>query len=247
MQIDIEEWLASSPAATHASRSVPPANGRGKKTTATSGLKCFELSKSAGRLGSLLKTLLVTYEWAWIKHSLTWKPQVTPEGRLIFRLVRSARRTKGKGSGLWPTITVGGGGQTLPAGTSMTGKMPNGVKRTVSLEQFVNRVESDLWPTPRAGDADKRGNFDPTDQRNGLPGAVRLWPTPIASDSKGVPTQKMIQERLARRPTEGVNLSEEIARAENHSNLRGGILNPMWVEWLMGYPLGWTDREPGDV
>jgi len=21
----------------------------------------------------------------------------------------------------------------------------------------------------------------------------------------------------------------------------GGKLNPMWVEWLMGWPLGWTD------
>jgi site-specific DNA-cytosine methylase len=23
----------------------------------------------------------------------------------------------------------------------------------------------------------------------------------------------------------------------------GGSLNPTWVEWLMGYPLGWTDLE----
>ena len=24
----------------------------------------------------------------------------------------------------------------------------------------------------------------------------------------------------------------------------GGKLNPTWVEWLMGWPLGWTDLEP---
>jgi hypothetical protein len=23
----------------------------------------------------------------------------------------------------------------------------------------------------------------------------------------------------------------------------GGKLNPTWVEWLMGFPLGWTDLE----
>ena len=23
-----------------------------------------------------------------------------------------------------------------------------------------------------------------------------------------------------------------------------GKLNPMWVEWLMGWPLGWTDLKP---
>jgi hypothetical protein len=24
----------------------------------------------------------------------------------------------------------------------------------------------------------------------------------------------------------------------------GGRLNPTWVEWLMGWPIGWTDLEP---
>ena len=24
----------------------------------------------------------------------------------------------------------------------------------------------------------------------------------------------------------------------------GGRLNPTWVEWLMGWPLGWTDLKP---
>jgi hypothetical protein len=24
----------------------------------------------------------------------------------------------------------------------------------------------------------------------------------------------------------------------------GGPLNPAWVEWLMGWPLGWTDLKP---
>ena len=24
----------------------------------------------------------------------------------------------------------------------------------------------------------------------------------------------------------------------------GGQLNPEWVEWLMGWPIGWTDLKP---
>jgi hypothetical protein len=24
----------------------------------------------------------------------------------------------------------------------------------------------------------------------------------------------------------------------------GGALNPPWVEWLMGWPIGWTDLQP---
>jgi hypothetical protein len=26
-----------------------------------------------------------------------------------------------------------------------------------------------------------------------------------------------------------------------------GSLNPQWVEWLMGYPAGWTDLEPSEM
>lgn len=30
----------------------------------------------------------------------------------------------------------------------------------------------------------------------------------------------------------------------NALNVTGGQLNPNWVEWLMGWPIGWTDLEP---
>jgi hypothetical protein len=30
----------------------------------------------------------------------------------------------------------------------------------------------------------------------------------------------------------------------NKIGCTGGQLNPMWVEWLMGWPLGWTDLQP---
>jgi DNA (cytosine-5)-methyltransferase 1 len=53
------------------------------------------------------------------------------------------------------------------------------------------------------------------------------WPTPTANeDAAGRPTGKM-QKMLG-----------------NHPDVRGmggGTLNPTWVEWLMGYPKGWTD------
>ena len=34
------------------------------------------------------------------------------------------------------------------------------------------------------------------------------------------------------------NLNDKIALEGN-----GGLLNPTWVEWLMGFPLGWTVLE----
>lgn len=53
------------------------------------------------------------------------------------------------------------------------------------------------------------------------------WPTPTAQDAKnnGAPSQ------MARNTKP---LNAEV----------GGKLNPMWVEWLMGWPIGWTGLEP---
>jgi len=29
--------------------------------------------------------------------------------------------------------------------------------------------------------------------------------------------------------------------------MQGGQLNPMWVEWLMGFPIGWTDLKDSET
>ena len=71
--------------------------------TATSGQKCFDLCKSGGPLGSLVKTLLVTSRWGSTKCFLTWRVSATPAGRLLFRLVPSMPRTEETEFGLWPT------------------------------------------------------------------------------------------------------------------------------------------------
>ena len=38
-------------------------------------------------------------------------------------------------------------------------------------------------------------------------------------------------------------LEDEIALTD-HS---GGYLNPEWIEWLMGFPLRWTDLEDSET
>ena len=59
-------------------------------------------------------------------------------------------------------------------------------------------------------------------------GKVPIWPTPTANeDAAGRPGGKM-QKMLGNHP-------------EVRKPLGGGTLNPTWVEWLMGYPSGWTD------
>jgi hypothetical protein len=54
-----------------------------------------------------------------------------------------------------------------------------------------------------------------------------MWPTPTAQDAKNNAAQSQM-----RRNTLPLNA------------VAGGSLNPTWVEWLMGWPLGWTDLRP---
>jgi len=75
-----------------------------------------------------------------------------------------------------------------------------------------------MWPTPTATE---RSGINPnTGKGAGLNKTVQMWPTPrefMYKDSK-VDRGKS-------------NLGEKV----------GGSLNPTWVEWLMGYPGGYTD------
>ena len=99
------------------------------------------------------------------------------------------------------------------------------------LARLTDETECGSWPTPRANDAEKRGNIA-NDPRNGLPAAVR-WATPVARDWKG---PGMSKARLQTRSPD--NLSSQVRALDG-----SGSLNPMWVEWLMGFPIGHTDLE----
>ena len=59
-------------------------------------------------------------------------------------------------------------------------------------------------------------------------GFTHVWGTPKAQDS-----------RHALRDRGKGNLGEQVSGLHN-----GGKLNPTWVEWLMGWWIGWTDLKP---
>jgi hypothetical protein len=95
-----------------------------------------------------------------------------------------------------------------------------------------------LWPTPQASDS-KRGADARDRPGSGGPNLnyavkVAMWPTPQAADRKstGQPGTKSHANHLAR----GSLLTAAVTETTG-----GGQLNPTWVEWLMGFPLGWTD------
>lgn len=66
--------------------------------------------------------------------------------------------------------------------------------------------------------------------------AVRSWPTPCASASKGSSQASLIRKSGASR--ENDRLDHAVMASDN------GQLNPNWVEWLMGWPIGLTELKP---
>jgi len=67
------------------------------------------------------------------------------------------------------------------------------------------------------------------------------WPTPSArdwKDSPGMAKSSINQDGTKR------NRLDQLPRQIYHENQTGGLLNPNWVEWLMGWPVGWTDLKP---
>ncbi len=83
----------------------------------------------------------------------------------------------------------------------------------------------------------------------------KTFPTPLSSDAIRVryseETLRRVGERRVRKEYKkgGLNLTEYVTvfpmskTSESMTAGNGGKLNPTWVEWLMGFPLGWTDLD----
>lgn len=202
----------SSAADSPASPSATQASEPAPMTRATSGRQCAELLARSDPLGSLLRTLLVTSPWGSTRCSLTWKPTATPGGRLLFRLQPSTHRTSVNGSGSWLA--------TATATATANQLCP-------SMQKWKGCAA--IWPTPTT-DSATTGSSRYAQGGMPLSMAAAMWPTPTSSDHK---SGAMSDELRAAR--------EAHPRGEKLANLVGGSLNPEWVEWLMGYPPGYTE------
>ena len=109
-----------------------------------------------------------------------------------------------------------------------SGMMRNGiVSPRAPLAPLTGGIGSGLLPTPKATEH-KGGHSSKGGPSLGMMATHNLWPTPQARDHKDT----------------GANVNWEKVKAKcKLAGAAGGSLNPTWVEWLMGYPLGWTDLE----
>ncbi|BBO84500.1 hypothetical protein DSCO28_50660 [Desulfosarcina ovata subsp. sediminis] len=118
----------------------------------------------------------------------------------------------------WPT----------PHGFSQDGKSngPSGnelgraVNRSIPTPTSSMMTMADMEQAKYSGNGGKRPSYKDA-----------KFPTPAARDYRS-PNKKPYSERGGGK------------KGEQLPNAVGGSLNPPWVEWLMGWPIGWTDLEP---
>ena len=92
-----------------------------------------------------------------------------------------------------------------------------------------------MFPTPTASDG-VRTNLTYGAGNLTLKGKVAMMlPTPTAREPNDVGLN------LDRGRYSNDTLTRKVSNQEGLKN--GGRLNPEWVEWLMGWPIGWTDCE----
>lgn len=102
--------------------------------------------------------------------------------------------------------------------------------------------ESGFWPTPNACKAANETRLtcsgDGRTKPNKLGWAVaqKMYPTPVASMYKGSSENSLTRKDGRDRTRDRL---DHFIYAHH-----GGKLNPEWTEWLMGWPIGWTDLKP---
>jgi len=139
-----------------------------------------------------------------------------------------------------------------------SGTMQNGVLyRRPPLGRIINGNGSGLLPTMIVARGTYQISPGSSIKRYSLYGMARhsLWPTPIKLDAKGSlgnicgdgRKKTNLAKEVKKFPTPNASAwknREKRNRDYELSKVIGGQLNPAWVEWLMGWPIGWTDLKP---
>jgi hypothetical protein len=188
----------------------------------------------------------------WATFCGTWPFAGTTRSGIAFPRRPLVRDTFDTEYSLWPTPVAQDTGRSVEAHLANKANFPDGWTRhtITSLRVMAKAVDRGLWPTPTAGDAYGSG------ARN-LPGSnahvgVSLTDAVVYGDSRTPHRWPTPTARLAISGTDsttdqrpqagGMDLRSAVVHSQPDTPTVGQ-LNPTWVEWLMGFPEGWTDCE----
>ena len=222
------QQLTLLPADSLASLIVWPGSKRAQGMTATSGQNIAALLPNSGPLGYLVRMCLESEGLFSMIFYLTWKIWRTPQGRLIYRLAESEPGIDGTDFLSLPTPTAGDSKER-----SYQYDQGNHKKPRLTLVGIAR-----MYPTPTVDAANER-KAKYAQGGQSLSYAVRMYPTPKARDYR---TGDRPECKRARMKRTGTWHSPDL----NDVAAPGGRLNPTWVEWLMGFPLGWSELDESE-
>jgi hypothetical protein len=128
---------------------------------------------------------------------------------------------------------------TWPKRASISGMIAYRLKKSV---RRIFAKDYGLLPTPKAATGHYQRDASGKEKLTLMGMAHReTWPTPQSRDWRRV-------QIFSTPNTRGIDGSSTTRKAAKERGTfvvgSGGALNPTWVEWLMGWPLGWTDLQP---
>lgn len=201
-------------------------------------------------------------------YSLTWRMKGITTKYFLFQLVPKARGTEETGSGLFatpstmdhrtdirkpeertPEANKGGcanlreqvhNPKMLPTPTTQDSRI--GINNVGGAKHRMERgstaladvVHHQMLPTPTAHQQNTKFKQGGTCLQAYVKN--QMLPTPTASE-----VRQGWQDRSRGKKGTQESLSTEIIKQQGGREQVKGQLNPAWVEWLMGFPVGWTD------
>jgi len=196
--------------------SAPPDEAQeSKEKEADSGHTWRELSVKYCRDTSLWKTHLCLWEEDLQSSSLNLPRWGMMRNGVLWERTTQALPTSENESGLWCTPAAHEPGVSAERLVPIKGGTPGGMNRHFDK---------------RTGRMAQIGLIQQVKMRE-------TWPTPQASDNRD--RGNLGSGAIQRRKENGkqIGLSQSVSDTS-------GALNPPWVEWLMAWPLEWTDLKP---
>lgn len=244
----VDAWI-SSLQATRASLSAWPASDGGRKTSGTCGRTSGASPRKSGRGAYSLKTSPGISRSALTSSIESYRALVTRLRRDYRARQKSARHMSASAFSSWPTPI---------ACQARQGRQDR--RRNRKQGRALGTVAAVVWPSPQSRDWKGAPNERHGTNVRPLNEVAKLWGTPSTMDAKGRAYTRDGGQKGAERAAlvgQATSLSSRkrsLRSRQDRQTPKGGqaslsnaersrrlSLNPFFVEWLMGWPLGWTD------
>lgn len=194
------------------------------------GGKCYKPFAWYDQSSRSWKTFQHSLTGDWIPYSDPWPTAGMMRNGIAYRLEELEHPTSGEGCLSWPTPSANMDMEERMIKTQWDGKNMH----SMTLPQAVRSHPTPTSSMITMGDFEQARYSGNDPKRPEYRDTFRKYPSPQASSWRGTYHREMIQKLV-----EDGELDEEEARKMTAGN--GGQLNPVWIEWLMGFPEGYTD------